>query len=120
MRIGMAGVGLVLVGLATVSCAPLGRGIIPSGPAGQDVAVVDVPPCRFWVVKNLSGRIAGATAAFGGAPDIQNQARGLGADALMNFHVSQEFDSRGNVIAANWTAVAIAYWDRTNASCYRS
>lgn len=105
---------LAAVLLSLAGCGPRGEGsaVSPRGP----VILRMEPACIYRIVGEVRQRIDGTIPPEVG---IRNQARALGADAVIEGVPEFERNDRGQIIARIWTGTAVAFSNRENPECYR-
>jgi hypothetical protein len=115
MRRNLIGLGLASLLLANLACGPAAR--VGSGrPAGgprQVVVLAQEPLCIYRVL----GEVRHNTRQSGRS--LTEQARSMGAHALLNQREIPEFDSTGRPVAATFVAEAIMFSDPADPSCYK-
>jgi hypothetical protein len=72
------------------------------------------PSCTFRVVSRISGGPRDT-----GRNTVVEQARAVGADAVMGLHYTPQFDSSRRPVGSTWEAIAIDFSDPSDPSCYR-
>ena len=108
-------VGTVCSVLALASCGPF-RGATASHSIRRPVAIRGEPSCPYRIMGRITGRSSGQ---IDNQDTVMRQARSMGANAIIDFRATPEFDASGRPTGTTWEALAVSFSDPGNGTCYR-